>query len=214
MTSAPILVVGVPATFVKQAQANRPLPFPWDGDYTGKTSVSVTMGSPNTEKGLHQLGADSTSADVNIDGYAARDCSKSGGQTFAVDPNFLSYTTEPITITVVVRRGAGNDNAGFNLKYESTSGWKNVESWYTVPEGARWHTKSWTITDSQFVGKWGFNLSLDSDGTQLSKYMLQSVTVAKVGARRVSSPAGPRSAPGHRLILTAGDAWNLRLALE
>jgi hypothetical protein len=73
----------------------------------------VTVGSPNTEKGLHQLSADSTSADVNIDGRPARDCSKSAGQTFAVDPNFLSYATETITITAVVRRGAANENAGF-----------------------------------------------------------------------------------------------------
>ena len=96
---------------------------------------------------------------------------------------------------MVVRRGAGNDNAGFNLKYESTTGWKNAEGWYTIPDGARWHTNTWTITDPQFVGKWGFNLSLDSDSTQLSKYVLQSMTVAKVAPHRLSSPGGARPAP-------------------
>ncbi len=184
MTSRPVLVIGVPAGLVKEAGANKSRPFPWGGDYSGARSVSVAMGSPNTEKGLHQLSPDGTSADVNIGGGPARDCSKSGSQTFAVDPNFLSYATEPITITAVVRRVNANDNAGFNLKYESTAGWKNAESWYTVPEDARWHTQSWAITDAQFVGKWGYHFSFDSDGTNLSKYYLQSVSVTKAPVRR------------------------------
>ena len=109
----------------------------------------------------------------------ARDCSRGSSQSFAVDPNFLSYTTQPITITAVVRRKEANENAGFNLAYESTSGWKNAETWYTVPDNTKWHTKTWTITDPQFVGKWGFNFSFNSDSPEHSKYYLQSVTVSK-----------------------------------
>ena len=76
---------------------------------------------------------------------------------------------------------AAKENAGFNLKYESTTGWKGADSWYTIPDDERWHTKTWTITDPQFVGKWGFNFGFDSDGTQFSKYHVKSVTVAKEG---------------------------------
>ena len=148
---------------------------------TRAKSVSVAVGSPNTEKGLHQIGADGTSTAVKVHGVLARDCSKGASQTFTVDPNFLSYTAETITITAVLRRVAANDNAGFNLKYESTTGWKGAESWYTIPEDERWHTKTWTITDPQFVGKWGFNFSFDSDGNQFSKYHVRSVTVSKGG---------------------------------
>ena len=61
---------------------------------------------------------------MKIRGDLCRDCSNGASQTFTVDPNFLSYTAETITITAVVRRQAANDNAGFNLKYESTTGWK------------------------------------------------------------------------------------------
>jgi hypothetical protein len=190
LTGAPALVVGVPAALAKQAQANRTKPFPWGGDYTHAKSVLITMGDPSVEKGLHQLGADANSTAVTIYGGPARDCSKGAAQTFTVDPNFLSYATTPITVTVVVRGNAAKDNAGFNLKYESTTGWKGTGSWFTVPGNEQWYTRTWTITDARFVGKWGFNFALDSDSQAYSKYYLQSVTVSKWAAAGHSGPGG------------------------
>ncbi len=93
LTRSPVLIVGVPPALASRAQANRSLRFPWGGDYSGAKSVSVTIGSPNAEKGLHQLGADGSSTVVKVQGTFARDCSKGGSQTFTVDPNFLSYTS-------------------------------------------------------------------------------------------------------------------------
>ena len=180
LTNAPVLVAGAPAGIVTQAQANKARPFPWGGDYTGAKSVSVTMGKTNVEKGLHTKSGAAVAADVGAYGGPARSGGTPGGNVFMVDPNFLSYTTVPIEITVVVRRNPANDNAGFNLKYESTSGYKG-SGWYTVPDNKEWHTKTWRIDDAQFVSKWGFNFSLDSDGNQYNKYYIQSVTVTKVG---------------------------------
>ena len=85
----------------------------------------------------------------------------------------------PIEITLVVRRNQANDNSGFKLTYESTDGSKNL-GWFTVPDNKQWHTKTWKITDAQFVGMYGFHFSLDSDGNQFNKYVIQSVTVKKV----------------------------------
>jgi len=107
-----------------------------------------------------------------------RSTSASSGTSFTVDPNFSSYTTAPLQITAVVRR-SGIDAAGFNLKYEATSGWKSTGSWYGVPGSDQWYTQTWTLTDAQFVGKWGYQFMFDSDSTQNSKYRIQSVTVAK-----------------------------------
>lgn len=180
LTNAPILVNGVPSSLVTQAQNNAGRPFPWGGDYSNASTVSVTMGSPNTDQGLHQLYADATSAAVTAYGGPARYCAAAGAQSFTVDPNFLSYTTTPIEITAVVRRDSANDNAGFNLKYESASGWKATGSWYTVPGNGQWYTNKWVINDAQFVGKWAFNFSFDSDSTSLSKYYVQSVSVRKL----------------------------------
>ena len=100
------------------------------------------------------------------------------GQTFTVDPNFCSYATTRLRVTAVLRRNGG-DSAGFNLKYESTSGWKGTASWYTIPGSDQWYTQTWSLADTQFVGKWGYNFAFDSDSTQYSNYSIKSVTVTK-----------------------------------
>jgi hypothetical protein len=142
-------------------------------------SVSITMGATNHERGLHTLSGDAIAADVVAYGGPARAGGVPGGNAFVVDPSFLSYTSDPIEITVVVRRNPANDNAGFKLVYESTEGFKNF-GWYTVPDNKQWHTKTWKITDAQFVGMWGYNFTLESDGNVYNKYYIQSVTVKKL----------------------------------
>ena len=180
LTEAPIIVVNPPDNLVKLAQGNATKPFPWDGDYTNAKSVSVTFGTTNVEKGLHTQSAANVAADVVLYGGSARAGSVPGGNVFMVDPNFLSYTSTPIEITVVVRRDAANDNAGFAIKYESTTGNSKSCGWFTVPESQDWTTMSWKITDAQFVSMYGFNFALDSDGNVYNKYSIQSVTVTKV----------------------------------
>ncbi len=179
LTVAPILVLGVPDKLLKQAKDNKAKPFPWGGDYTDAKSVSVTFGEKNVEKGLHTKSAETVAKDVLAYGGSARSGGVPGGNVFMVDPNFLSYTSTPIEISVVVRRNEANDNAGFKLVYESTSGYKDL-GWYTVPDNKKWHTVTWKISDAQFVGMWAYNFSLNSDGNTFNKYSIQSVTVKKI----------------------------------
>jgi hypothetical protein len=164
-----VLILGVPAAKLAEARAAAAKPFPWGGDYTGAKSVS--WDAVEGAKGLHPMGE----AKV-VDG--GRDQSSHGGQSFTVDPNFLSYTTVPVKVTIVLRRN-GAKAAGFNFKYESTSGWKGGLGWYTVPAGTDWTTLTYTLKDPQFVGKWGFHFGLDSDSTQHTQYSLKSVTITK-----------------------------------
>ena len=181
LTSAPIFVLDVPAKLVAQARQNKGKPLPWGGDFTNAKSVSVTMGEKNIERGLHTMSGNAVAQAVVAYGGSARAGSVPGGNVFVVDPGFLSYTPTPIEITAVVRRNEANDNAGFNLNYESTSGLKGGKSWYTVPDNKQWHTVTWKIDDAQFVNFWGFNFSLNSDGNKFNKYYIQSVTVTKLG---------------------------------
>jgi polysaccharide biosynthesis protein PslG len=192
LSKEPVLILDVPTNLVAQAERNRDLPFPWGGDYTGAASISVTLGAPNTDDGLHQFKPDNSSAPALVYGIWARDASRSTVQDFTVDPNFLSYTPTPIRITVVTRRKEASDSAGFNLKYESPAGWKNYGVWYTVTGTNRWYTNTWTINDPQFVSIWGFNFRLDSDSTNYSKYYLRQVTVTKT----VAPPRGPTGLRG------------------
>ncbi|MCB1211154.1 MAG: hypothetical protein KDK97_17655, partial [Verrucomicrobiales bacterium] len=131
-------------------------------------------------QGLHTLSGAAVAEDVLLYGGSARSGGTPGGNLFVVDPNFLSYTTTPIEISVVVRRNEGNDNAGFKLVYESTTGLKTAGGWFTVPDNKQWHTQTWRIEDPQFVNYWGYNFALESDGPKFSKYFIQSVTVRKV----------------------------------
>ncbi|HEX7899486.1 MAG TPA: hypothetical protein VF950_17090 [Planctomycetota bacterium] len=166
LTNAPVLIVGVPAAKLAEARAQAAKPFPWGGDYTGATSVS--WDAVNGAKGLHPVG-------LPKDG----DMSALAGLSFTVDPNFLSYTPVPIKITMVLKRKTPEKNAGFNFGYEAVSGFKGGFGWYNVPEGKEWTTKTWTLKDPQFTGKFGYHFSVNSDSTQHSAYSIQSVTVAK-----------------------------------
>ena len=182
LTTAPVLILSVPEDLVKQAKANKDRPLDWGGDYAQAKSVSITMGEGKAEQGLHTLSGDAVAQAVVAYGGSARAGNVPGGNLFIVDPAFLSYTTTPIEITAVVRRNEANDNAGFKLVYESTSGFKTAKSgWYTVPDNKQWHTVRWRIDDAQFVNYWGYNFALESDGAKFNKYYLQSVTVEKRG---------------------------------
>ncbi len=138
LTTSPIFVLGCPKRLISAARANRTKPLPWGGDYSDASSVSVTMGQKTIEQGLHTASGADVATAVAAYGGSARSGDLPGGNVFSVDPNFLSYSQTPIEITVVVRRNPANDNAGFNLIYESTTGYKNL-GWYTVPDNKEWH---------------------------------------------------------------------------
>lgn len=170
LTNAPVLIVGVPAAKLAEARAQAAQPFPWGGDYTNAREVSWS--AEGGAKGLHPWGE----AKV-VDG--ARDQSATPGQSFTVDPNFLSYTPTPVKITMVLKRKSPEKGAGFNFGYEAASGFKGGFGWYAVPEGAEWTTKTWTLKDPQFTGKFGYHFSVNSDSPQHSAYLIKSVTVSK-----------------------------------
>jgi hypothetical protein len=204
LSNAPVLVIGLPSHLVAQAETNRLRPFPWGGDYSGASAVSVTLGGPNIEAGLHQLNPDASSTAVSVFGSSARDCSKGSAVAFTVDPNFLSYTRAAIKISAVVRKISPADNPGFNLKYESATGRKGI-GWNSVPGSDKWYTLSWVIVDDEFVGNWGYHFSFDSDSTNYSRYYLQQVTVTNLVPRPASPPTGLIAVPGPGLVALT---WN------
>lgn len=181
LTKAPVLILQPPDALVQQARAHRGQPLPWGGDYSQAKSVSLTWGAEQVEKGLHTHSGEAVAKAVVAYGGSARAGNVPGGNVFIVDPAFLSYTTTPLEITAVVRRNENNDNAGFKLVYESTTGLKTAKlGWYTVPDNKQWHTVKCRIDDPQFNNYWGYNFALESDGPKFGNYYLQSVTVTKL----------------------------------
>ncbi len=177
LTNKPILVLGVGAKLLAKAIADRHKRFPWGGNYADAKQVTWTAGKPVIARGLHQLSANRTSRPTTFGGCRACFLGVGSGTSFTVDPNFLSFTPTPITITAEVCQPKGG-HAGFNLRYESTTGWKTI-GWNAVPGDGKWHTLKWTITNDEFVNDWGYNFSLESDSRKYSQYYLRRVTVTK-----------------------------------
>lgn len=123
---------------------------------------------------------------------------------FTIDPNFLSYTRAPIRISAVVRKISAGDNPGFNLKYESATGRKGI-GWNSVPGADKWYTLSWTISDDEFVGNWGYHFSFDCDSTNYSRYYLQQVTVTNLVPLPATAPTGLKATPGAGMVALS---WN------
>lgn len=180
LTVAPLLILDVPERALAIAKANHSNPLLWNGDYSDAKSVSITYGEKIEEKGLHTRSGSDLAKAVVAYGGSARAGNVPGGNVFIVDPNFLSYASTPIEITAVVRRNEANDNSGFKLVYESTSGFKTAGHWYTIPDNKEWHTVTWKIDDPQFVNYWGYNFVLESDGNEYNKYFIKSIQVMKL----------------------------------
>ncbi|CAN5409750.1 hypothetical protein BH10PLA1_BH10PLA1_09870 [soil metagenome] len=174
LTEDPAIIVSAPDTIVATATANKNKPFPWGGDYTNAKSISVTFGEKVEEKGLHTRAGEAVAADVVAYGGNARVGNLPGGQTFMVDPNFLSYTSTPIEIAIVCRLAPDGKPAKLSVDYESVNGMTKTAP-YEIPDNKEWHTAKWTIKDSQFVSMYGFNFRIDK-GT----YYMQSVTITKL----------------------------------
>jgi hypothetical protein len=185
LTNSPLILSVAPGplatTWRQTASASRVKAFPWGGDYSNATSVSIVAGE--ADKGLHWI---DKPAPLEVDGVLAYPVVGRSGIDFTVDPRFLSWTSQRITIMAVVRK-MGSGSAGFNLKYESTQPVSTTDGngltygpkcWCNVPAGGS-TTLTWVIDNPRFVGMFGFNFSLDSDSPQNSNYAIERIIVAK-----------------------------------
>ncbi|MCL1888459.1 MAG: hypothetical protein FWF96_06270 [Kiritimatiellaeota bacterium] len=170
LTTSPVFILNPPAALLSQARANKTKPFPWNGDHTNAKEVSISYAPDGKviEKGLHTTSGEAISQAVQLygEGHAQvgyRDGSKPGGDTFICDPNFLSYKTGPIEITVTAQRKNPAQAAAIDLEYEydnpaDPSGihpYKKERR--EIPEGDGWHELKWRLDDAEFNGYWGFN---------------------------------------------------------
>jgi hypothetical protein len=191
LSDAPVLLVAPSGTaqaqsWLADAAANAVRPFPWGGDHSRATQVVLTAGSP--AGGLRMLDPPPVTVVGGIPEFSFQG---RGGPAFAVDPQFLSYTTTALKVTVTLRQH-GAAAAGFNLKYEGdvplsqADGNALVNSsvgWHTVT-GTTFHERSWVLPNARFIGKYGYNFRLDSDGPTYSNFSIHKITVERVAASR------------------------------
>jgi hypothetical protein len=167
LTNVPVLIAGLPQDLGKQAQANLGKPYPWGGDYAHATEVTCRLGATNVDDGLTQVNPGTTAVVNGATETCRRTDFSRGGEGhyvyFRVDPQFVPFGTKHLTITVTAKRVAPDKDAGTALTYESTHGYTGVDNgWWTIPADDQWHEHTWTITDANFVGQWGWNFRLDA----------------------------------------------------
>ena len=167
-------------TWRQEAKANKLKPFLWNENHAGLQSVSL---DPTSEdNGIHLTEALPIKV---VDGKAEFDATGRNGLQFTVDPAFMSYDTQAVKITAILR---GHDIAdpGFNFKYESDvplyytdwAGRVNTDSWHSV-KGNVPYEKSWIVSNARFIGVFGYNFTFDTDGTNHSDFSLLKITVEK-----------------------------------
>ncbi|MFA4943763.1 MAG: endo-1,4-beta-xylanase [Lentisphaeria bacterium] len=188
LTRTPVLVTGLPAALVQQAQANAAKPYPWGGDYAHAQQVTCKLGVANVDDGLTQRNPQTTTVINDLVGsWRSPDFNnpKLHGEGryvyFRADPQFAPFGTTNLEMTVVVRRIAPGKAASFGLMYESLKGYKGAPKRYAIPADDQWHEAVWTVNDANFVGQWGMNFRLDANGSPNSFY-IKEARVKKLAA--------------------------------
>lgn len=181
----PVYIAPVPASLLQLAQANAGKPFPWGGDYAARREVGCILGATNTEAGIVQVNPQTTEVVNGLDNSYRVGHRKNGEGIYAyfrVDPRFATFGSTDLEVVVVARRGDNAKDVGFDLCYESTSGYKGTGRQRAVPAGADWKEYVFALHDANFVGGWGWNFRTDVGG---------SAGTLAIKEVRVRKPAGP-----------------------
>ena len=190
---SPVFVLGIASAVVDEAAQSaqkgpfRPVRDPAH-DFTNADSVSVTLGATNAERGLYNQRFRSLPpgavVPVTIDGVEAvrTDPPKEVLYVYLdVDHSYAYFLDgqQDILITVEVHRAKAAQQAGFNILYDSATGYR-FTPWQWVEPGAGWTTYTLRLTDAGFSSTWGWDFAINAGGTRKEPLIVRSVTVRKV----------------------------------
>ncbi len=189
---APVVISGLPAVIVAEARTNAsggpllPRPGP-DRDFSKSADVSAKLGKVGQERGLYNLQyrarRNGAVEPVEIEGVeavrtiVARDIIY---LYFDVDDTFMFFAEGRTTIEIAVEvRGArAPRQLGFNILYDSTTGYR-FSPWKWVEPGDGWTTETIRITDASFSNTWGWDFALNAAGNRAEDLTVRAVTVRK-----------------------------------
>jgi hypothetical protein len=177
LEGTPVLIEDLSVALVEKALAQRNKPYPWNATNSG--TATALLGAQNTESGIRQISRDTTVADREgrRTNFSAPD--KEGHYAyFWVDPQVATFGTRTLEITAVVRRVAPEKLAGMIIDYESTRGYVGSD-YRSIPAGDAWQEISWTITDANFVGAWGWSFRLNGISSP-NEFLIKEVRVRRV----------------------------------
>jgi hypothetical protein len=188
----PVLLVGVGPDEVAEARrmrsAGMPLP-PGGPDFSASPEVSALLGQVNQERGLYNMAYRSWRGEarrvVALDGVEAVATDAAAERVyvrFDVDDSFLYFVDGRVAVDIAVEvRGApAPRTVGFNVLYDSMSGYR-FTPWQWVDVSPGWVTHTVRLLDAAFANTWGFDFALNAAGNRQQDLVVRSVTVRKVG---------------------------------
>ncbi len=182
LTDTPVFVTSPPKDLIELAKSNAAKNFPWGGDYSAASALSVQLGAVEPTGGIYQLSHKSTPAYSFPDGSTGIQIQGNQYATFYVHPSFANFQTNDYYVRITVRR-MGPGNAGMNLNYEVAdskghAAYKNKGEWYSLSEDPGWQTHTWHIPDACFSKMWGYDFNFHPE--KASPFVIGKVEVSKV----------------------------------
>jgi len=162
-------------------------------DFSKAPDVSAQLGAVNVERGLYNQrfrtvpsgavfpvtveGTDAIRTDPNTDAVYVY---------FDVDGTFAYFDDGryDILVTIQVHRASTAQRVGFNLLYDSMSGYR-FTPWVWVDAGDGWATYTVRLTDAAFAHTWGWDFAVNAGGDRREPLVVRSVAVTRLapGAR-------------------------------
>ena len=160
-------------------------------DFSRADNVSADLGATNVERGLYnqQLRGLPSGAvvPVAVDGVSAvrTDQQKDAVYVyFAIDDSYAYFVDGryDYLVTVEAHRAGGAQRVGFNLMYDSMSGYR-FSPWQWVDAGDGWASYTIRISDASFSKTWGWDFAINGAGDKKENLVVRKVTVTRVPAQ-------------------------------
>jgi len=189
----PVFVSNPAPSVVEEARRTAqqgPFQVPRDSahDFSKAESVSAELGATNVEHGLYNQRLRSLRSGnvvpISVDGAEAVRTDQARDAVyvyFDVDHSFAYFVDGryDVVISVEVHRASAPQLVGFNLLYDSTSGYR-FTPWQWVEAGQGWATYTFRITDANFASTWGWDFAVNGAGDKKENLVVRAVTVKKV----------------------------------
>jgi hypothetical protein len=192
VSNEPVVFTGVSKTWVEEAQkaaqaGSSPLLSP-AVDFGGAAAVTATLGRVNVERGLYnqrfRAALNEATDVVEVDGAEAlrSDTSKERVYLrFDVDDTFLFFVDgrAGVEITVEVRGASAAQQLGFNIWYDSMSGYR-FTPWQWVDANPGWVSYTFRLPNAAFADTWGWDFAINAAGNRSENLTVRTVTVKRV----------------------------------
>jgi hypothetical protein len=190
---SPVFVQGVAAAVLDEASRSAqqgPFQIPRDSahDFARAENVSVTLGAVNSEHGLYNQRFRALPAGalvpVTVDGVDAVRTEPAKDAVYVyldVDHSYAYFVDgrEELLVTVEVHRAKTANQVGFNILYDSITGYR-FTSWQWIEPGTGWAKYAVRLTDASFSSAWGWDLAVNGAGDKKEPLVVRSITVQKV----------------------------------